>query len=51
MRFLPPFLLRVLSNGSQLTVLELLSAAPSNSHFNEIIANDELNGLLDPKPG
>lgn len=37
----------VISNAlSQLTVLELLSAAPSNSHFNEIVANDELNAFL-----
>lgn len=42
----------VISNASsQLTVLELLSAAPSNSHFNEIVANDELNALLASESG
>ena len=54
MRFLTSLFCCVffLSNASsQLTVLELLSAAPSNSHFNEIIANDELNGLLASEAG
>ncbi|MFZ9055713.1 MAG: fasciclin domain-containing protein, partial [Flavobacteriales bacterium] len=32
--------------SSQFTVLELLSAAPSNSHFNQIVSSDELNALL-----
>ena len=42
----------VISNAtSQLTVLELLSAAPSNSHFNEIVASDEFNALLDSDNG
>ena len=37
--------------SSQLTVLELLSAAPSNSHFNDIVSNDELTALLDSETG
>ena len=37
----------VASGSSQLTVLELLAAAPSNSHFNDIVSNDDLNALLD----
>ena len=37
----------VASCSAQLTVLELLSAAPSNSHFNDIVSNDDLNALLD----
>jgi len=54
MRFLTCLLCCVfaISNASsQLTVLELLSAAPSNSHFNEIVANDELNALLASETG
>lgn len=54
MRFLTSLLccVLVISNASsQLTVLELLSAAPSNSHFNEIVANDELNALLASEAG
>ena len=54
MRFFTSFLfcVFVISNASsQLTVLELLSAAPSNSHFNEIVANDELNALLASETG
>ena len=54
MRFLTSLLCCafVISNASsQLTVLELLSAAPSNSHFNEIVANDELNALLASEAG
>jgi uncharacterized surface protein with fasciclin (FAS1) repeats len=54
MRFLTCLLCCVfaISNASsQLTVLELLSAAPSNSHFNEIIANDELTQLLSSEAG
>ena len=35
------------SGSAQLTVLELLAAAPSNSHFNDIVANDDVNSLLD----
>ena len=42
------FCLAISANGSaQLTVLELLAAAPSNSHFNDIVANDDVNSLLD----
>jgi len=37
----------VASSSAQLTVLELLAAAPSNSHFNDIVSNDDLNSLLD----
>ena len=37
----------VASGSAQLTVLELLAAAPSNSHFNDIVSNDDLNALLD----
>jgi uncharacterized surface protein with fasciclin (FAS1) repeats len=37
----------VASGSAQLTVLELLAAAPSNSHFNDIVSNDDLNSLLD----
>ena len=37
----------VVSGSAQLTVLELLAAAPSNSHFNDIVSNDDLNALLD----
>ena len=37
----------IVSGRAQLTVLELLAAAPSNSHFNEIVSNDDLNALLD----
>jgi len=37
----------VASGSAQLTVLELLVAAPSNSHFNDIVSNDDLNSLLD----
>ena len=42
------FCLAISASGSaQLTVLELLAAAPSNSHFNDIVANDDVNSLLD----
>ena len=42
------FCLAISASGSaQLTVLELLAAAPSNSHFNDIVANDAVNSLLD----
>ena len=41
----------VASGSAQLTVLELLAAAPSNSHFNEIVSNDDLNALLDSETG
>lgn len=54
MRFLTSLLFCVLflSNAySQLTVLELLSAAPSNSHFNEIVSGVELNALLNSETG
>ena len=37
----------VVSGSAQLSVLELLAAAPSNSHFNDIVSNDDLNALLD----
>ena len=37
----------IVSGRAQLTVLELLAAAPSNSHFNDIVSNDDLNALLD----
>lgn len=37
----------VASGSAQLTVLELVAAAPSNSHFNDIVSNDDLNALLD----
>jgi uncharacterized surface protein with fasciclin (FAS1) repeats len=37
----------VASGSAQLTVLELLAAAPSTSHFNDIVSNDDLNALLD----
>ena len=37
----------IVSGSAQLTVLELLAAAPSNSHFNDIVSNDDLNALLD----
>ena len=54
MRFLTSLCLCVfaISNASsQLTVLELLAAAPSNSHFNDIVSNDELTALLDSETG
>jgi len=41
----------VASGSAQLTVLELLAAAPSNSHFNDIVSNDDLNALLDSETG
>ena len=37
----------VASGSAQFTVLELLAAAPSNSHFNDLVSNDDLNALLD----
>ncbi|MGB1122842.1 MAG: fasciclin domain-containing protein [Flavobacteriales bacterium] len=37
--------------SSQLTVLEILSASTSNSHFNEIVANDEVNAFLASESG
>lgn len=37
--------------SSQLTVLELLSESPSNSYFNEIVSNDELNAFLASEDG
>ena len=36
---------------AQLSILELLAAAPSNSHFNEIVSDDGLNSLLDSEDG
>ena len=45
------FVLFASNASSQLTVLELLSASPSNSHFNEIVSSDELNSLLTSEDG
>ncbi|HBP44660.1 MAG TPA: hypothetical protein DD635_02070 [Flavobacteriales bacterium] len=54
MRFLISFLLSglfITLGSAQFTVLELLSASPSNSHFNQIVSSDELSALLDSESG